>query len=202
MSTTTKRIAAVALAASALTLSLATTASTAAAIPPHAEDIAPLLAVFPDFDNGLVGYMNTTREEFCAWEAGGFDGPAPLLKEASPAWERVTGTGEVGGVARDELHLELWPMDADAAGASSCEDTSDATEPFATGLADVRASDRGLYDTNDGHGAYVADMTFHSVLTGSDGGRYRYHLHVMEVLDGKGRVRHLDSAHFRLITLP
>jgi hypothetical protein len=200
MHSTTKRVA-VALAAAALPLSLATAANPAAAIPPHAEEIAPLLAVFPDFDNRLVAYLNTTREGFCAWEAAGFVGDPLLLKELSPAWERTTGTGEVGGVARDELHLELWPMDVDAEGASSCEDTSDATGPFATGDADVRASDRSLYGTDDGRGAYVADMKFHAVLTGSDGGRYGYHLHVKEVFDGKGRVRHLDSAHIRLTTL-
>ena len=200
MSSISKR-AAVALAAGALPLSLATT-SPAAAIPPHAEKNAPLLAVFPDFDNQLVGYLNITRADFCAWEAGGFVGEAPLLEAASPAWTRVTGTGEVSGVARDELHLELWPMDADAAGMSSCEDTSDATGPFATGRADVRASDRGVFDTDDGHGAYVADMTIHAELTGVDGGRYRYRLHVIQVDDGKGTVRLQDSDHMRLITLP
>lgn len=201
MSSISKRAAAT-LAAGALALSLAATPNPAAAIPPHAEEIAPLLAVFPDFDNRLVGYLNITRADFCAWEAGGFVGEPPLLVAASPAWSRVTGTGEVSGVARDELHLELWPMDADAAGMSSCEDTSDATGPFATGRADVRASDRGVFDTDDGHGAYVADMTFHADLTGPDGGRYRYHLHVIQVNDGKGTVRLQDSAHMRLITLP
>jgi hypothetical protein len=201
MSSISKR-AAVALAAGALTLPLAATANPAAAIPPHAEEIAPLLAVFPDFDNRLVGYLNVTREGFCAWEAGGAVGEPPLLKPASPAWARTTGTGEVSGVARDELHLELWPMDADAAGMSSCEDTSDATGPFATGRADVRASDRAVFDTDDGQGAYVADMTFHAVLTGADGGRYRYHLHVIQVDDGNGTVRLQDSDHMRLITLP
>ena len=200
MSTTTKRTA-LAVAAGALAFSFATTANPAAAIPPHAEEIAPILAVFPDFENGLVGYLNTTRESFCAWEASGYAGPAPLLEEVSPAWSRVTGTGEISGVARDELHLELWPMDADAAGLSSCEDTSDAAEPFATGRADVRASDRAVDDTDDGHGAYVADMTFHAVLTGPDGSRYGYHLHVLEVSDAKGNVRHLDSDHIRLTML-
>lgn len=198
--TTTIRRAAVALAAGALTL--APTANTAAAIPPHAEEIASILAVFPDFDNGLVGYLNVTREAFCAWEANGYAGPAPLLNETSPAWARVTGTGELSGVARDQLHLELWPMDANAAGVSSCADTSDATEPFATGSADVRASDRGVDDTDDGHGAYAADMTIHAALTGPDGSRYGYHLHVIEVVDAGGNVRHFDSAHMRLTTLP
>lgn len=201
MSSISKR-AAVALVTGALPLSLATTANPAAAIPPHAEEIAPLLAVFPDFDNQLVGYLNITRADFCAWETGGFAGEPPLLEAASPAWSRVTGTGEVSGVARDELHLELWPMNADAAGMSSCEDTSDAIGPFATGRADVRASDRGVFDTDDGRGAYVADMSIHAVLTGADGDRYRYHLHVIQVDDAKGTVRLQDSDHMRLITLP
>lgn len=199
MSTIPKR-AAIAFAAAALPLSLAATTSPAAAIPPHAEEIAPLLAVFPDFDNHLVGFLNVTRHEYCAWEAGGAVGEAPLIKPASPAWSRTTGTGEFSGVARDELHFELWPMDADPAGMSACEDTSDAAEPFATGRADVRASDRALDGTDDGHGAYVADMTLHANLTGA-GGRYRYHLHVIQVDDGKGTVRLQDAAHMRLVTL-
>jgi hypothetical protein len=201
MSTITKRTA-VALVAGALPLSLAATAGPAAAIPPHADEIAPLLAVFPDFDNRLVGYLNITREGFCNWEAGGAVGEPPLLKPASPGWTRTTGTGEVGGVAIDELHLELWPMDADPGGESSCEDTSNAAGPFAAGRADVRATDRSLYDSDDGHGAYVADMGIRAVLTGADGGRYRYHLHVIQVNDGKGTVRLQDSDHMRLITLP
>lgn len=201
MSCISKR-AAVALVAGALPLSLATTATPAAATPPPTEEIASLLAVFPDFDNQLVGYLNITRAAFCAWEAGGFVGEPPLLEEFSPTRSRVTGTGELSGVARDELHLELWPMDADAAGMSSCEDTSDATEPFATGDADVSASDRGVFGTDDGHGAYVADMTIHSVLTGADGDRYRFVLHVIQVTDATGTVRLQDSDHMRLIPLP
>ena len=193
--------AAVALVAGALPLSLATTAPPASAIPPRAEEIAPILAVFPDFDNRLVGYLNITREGFCAWEAGGMVGEPPLLEPASPAWERTTGTGEVGGIAMDVLHLELWPMDADPSGQSSCEDTSDATGPFATGSGDVRATDRSLYDSDDGHGAYVADMGFRAVLTGADGSRYRYHLHVIQVNDGNGTVRLQDADHMRLIRL-
>jgi hypothetical protein len=200
MSSSSKRVA-VAIAAGALPLSLTAVANPAAAIPPHAEEIAPLLAVFPDFDNRVVGYLNITREGFCDWEAGGAIGEPPLLKPASPGWERTTGTGEVGGVARDELHLELWPMDAAPGGESSCEDTSDATEPFATGTADVRATDRSLYGTDDGHGAYVADMGIRAILTASDGGRYRYHLHVIQVEDGRGTVRLQDSDHMRLIRL-
>ena len=200
MFTTSKR-GAVALAAGALTLSLTATASPASAIPPHAQNVADILAVFLDADNGLVGYLNITREDFCDWETGGFVGAPPLLKPTSPAWERITGTGEVGGVARDTLALELWPLDANAGGVSSCDDTNDATGPFATGPADVRASDRRLYDSDDGHGAYVADMTFHAQLNGTGGGRYRYHLHVLEVTDGQGNQRHLDSDHMRLVRL-
>jgi hypothetical protein len=200
MSSISQRAAA-AVAAGALPLSLAAAPSPAAAIPPHAEEIAPLIAVFPDFESRLVGYLNTTREDFCAWEAGGYVGEAPLLKPASPGWTWTSGTGEVSGMARDELHLELWTMDADAGGESSCEDTDDAAGPFATGPADVQASDRGLFDTDDGKGAYVAHLSFRALLAGADGGRYRYTLHVIQVEDGKGTVRLQDSAHMRLVTL-
>lgn len=192
---------AAALVAGGLPVSLAVTAPPVSAIPPHAEEIAPLLAVFPDFDNRLVGYLNVTREGFCAWEAGGMVGEPPLLNPASPAWTRTTGTGEVSGIAMDELHLELWPMDADPNGESSCEDTSEAIGQFASGRAEVRATDRGLDGSDDGHGAYVADMAFRAVLAGSDGSRYRYHLHVIQVNDGTGTVRLQDADHMRLVEL-
>lgn len=200
MSTTTR--AATVLAAGTLTLTLATPADTAAAIPPQAEEIAPLLAVFPDTDNGLVGFLNVTREDWCAWEAAGYPGgpeAAPLLEPTSPAWEHTTGTGQVSGVARAELQLELWPIDADAALEGACEDTDDADEPFATGVADVRASDSDPYGTYDGHGVvYLGDMTINAELAGTDGNRYGYHLHVIELVDANGIVRHADSDHMSL----
>jgi hypothetical protein len=192
---TVKRVA-LALAAGAL---LAASATPAIAVPPHAEPDPGVLAVFPDLDNGLVGYLNLTRADFCVWEAGGFAGPPPTLGSVS-SWVRVTGTGEVSGNARGELHLELWPLDDDFALESSCEDTSDATEPIAVGRADVRASQMPL-DDDDGLGAWLGKIGFRADLTGSDGSRYRYHGHAIELYDGKGNVRQLtdDSAHFRLI---
>jgi hypothetical protein len=188
----------VALAAGAIALSVATPA---AAIPPHAEEDAPLVAVFPDLDNRLVGYLNVTRADWCAWEAGGAEGEPPLLQPASPSWERVTGTGEVSSNARDELHLELWPLDADPALESSCDDTSDATEPLAIGRADVRASQMPL-DGDDGRGAWLGKIGFKADLTGSDGTRYRYQGHATELYDGQGNLRlsSFDSARLRLIT--
>ena len=198
---TTKR-ATVALAAGAVALSLAV-ATPATAIPPHAEEDAPLLAVFPDLDNRLVGFLNVTRADWCAWEADGSEEEPPLLKPASPSWERVTGTGEVSGNARDELHLELWPLDDDATLEGACEDTSDATEPLAVGRADVRASQMPL-ENDDGRGTWLGKTGFTAELTGSDGGSYRYHGRAMELYDGKGNLRHMamTSNHFRLITLP
>jgi hypothetical protein len=197
---TVKR-ATVALAASAVAMS-ALLAAPAAAVPPHAEPDPGVAAVFPDLDNGLVGYLNFTRAEFCAWEAGGFVGPPPYL-ESSLSWLRVTGTGEVSGNARGNLHLELWPLNDDFALESSCEDTSDATEPLATGRADVRASQMPL-ENDDGRGAWLGKIGFKAELTGSVGSRYRYHVHTLELLDGKGNLRHdpYDSAHFRLLALP
>jgi hypothetical protein len=196
---TVKR-ATVALAASAVAMSILL-AAPAAAVPPHAEPDPGVAAVFPDLDNGLVGYLNFTRAEFCAWEVGGFVGPPPYLG-SSLSWLRVTGTGEVSGNARGDLHLELWPLNDDFTLESSCEDTSDATEPFAIGRADVRASQMPL-ENDDGRGAWLGKIGFNANLTGSDGSRFRYHVHTIELLDGKGNVRHLadDAAHFRLIAL-
>jgi hypothetical protein len=193
---TTERVT-VALAALAVSLAVAAPAT---AIPPHAEEDAPLLAVFPDLDNRLVGYLNVTRADWCAWEAGGAEGDPPLLEPASPGWERTTGTGEVSGNVRDELHLEIWRLDEDFALESSCEDTSDATAPIAIGRADVRASQMPL-ENDDGRGAWLGKIGFEADLTGSDGSRYRYHGHAMELYDGQGNLRRAtDSAQFRLIS--
>ncbi len=187
---------AIALATVALTLSMAATPTIAAATPPGGEDVAQILFVFPDVRNGLVGYLNITRADFCAWEDSGYAGPPPLLEEFSPTWEHTTGTGQVRGVARDELHLELWPANDDPGGVSSCEDTSDAAGPFATGQADVWVSD--IPNGTGGYGAYVADGTVRATLDGTDGHQYRYHLHVIELVDPNGVVRQADNAHMTL----
>ncbi len=183
----------------AATLSLTAPAGTAAAIPPHAEAIAPILAVFPDVDHGLAGFLNITRADWCAWEAGGFVGEPPLLVPLSPAWEHVTGTGQISGVARDDLHMELWPLDEDVQFEGACLDTDDATEPFAVGEADVRASDKDPYGTSDGNGVdYLGDMTMNAALQGTDGHEYGYHVHVIELSDANGVLRLGDAAHFTL----
>jgi hypothetical protein len=194
MSNTTRISAA--LAAGALLLSLVGAPAPAVATRPGGEPIAELLAVFPDLRNGMVGYLNVTRADWCAWEASGFDGPAPLIEAFSPTWVHTTGTGQVRGRARDDLHLELWRLDDDAELTSSCEDTSDATEVFATGSADVTAADLS-FDTG-GHGAYVADMTIRATLDGTDGHAYHYRLHVISLVDPNGVVRHGDTAHMTL----
>lgn len=197
MSTFTR--ATVALVAGATALALATPAL---AVPPHAEPDTGVVAVFPDLDNGLVAYLNFTRAGFCAWEAGGSVGEWPYL-DAVSSWERVTGTGEVSGNARGNLHLELWPLDDDFALESSCEDTSDATEPIAVGRADVRASQMPL-ENDDGRGAWLGRIAFKGDLIGSDGTRYRYLGHATELYDGQGNVRRTtdDSARLRLISFP
>ena len=180
-------------------MSFTVPAGTAAAIPPHAEAIAPILAVFPDVDHGLAGFVNITRAGFCAWEAGGYVGEPPLLVPLSPAWEHVTGTGQISGVARDDLHMELWPLEEDFQFEGACKDTDDAAEPFAVGEADVRASDKDPYGTNDGHGvAYLGDMTMTANLQGTDAHEYGYHVHVIELSDANGVLRLGDAAHFTL----
>ncbi len=202
MSTTKHAVSA--LAVGALTLALTAPARTAAAIPPQAEEVADISAVYPDVEHGFVGFLNFTREGFCAWVAGGGKGDPPLLVPTSPAWEHTTGTGQIAGVAYGEnLHLELWKFDPDAALEGPCEDTDDATDPFAAGVADVRSRDGDPYGTDDGHGvAYRGDTTIQAVLTGSDGNRYGYHMHVLDLVDPNGVWRQPDAAHITLTRLP
>lgn len=181
---------------------LSATSSPAEATPPHAEDVAVILAVFPDLDNGLVGFVNVTRQDFCAWLAGGTEGPPPLIEATSPAWETVRGDGVVNGTAMTTVHMELWALDPGADLSGPCIDTDEATEPFATGTTDVYSSERGLYDTFNGHGTAGGQMRGVSELTGPEGQEYRYTWFAIEVVRPDGTLQLGDLAHNQLIRLP
>ena len=113
--------------------------------------------IFPDVENQLVVFWNITRDDYCAWEAGGFVGDPPI--EAPVSVQIVTTpTGALVFRWNAVRHFELWTMNEDAPLTGPCEDTDDSTEPWAAGSGRWMGNDNdldhngsveaGLYRTN------------------------------------------------------
>ena len=133
-----RRIAATLLAALLLSLS-----ATAALAKPPQQISEPLFINFPDPNNGVVVFWNITREDFCAWEATGFEGPPPVEQNITQTLIE-TGKGAIVSRWSATRSLELWTLNEDADFSGACADTDDSTEPWATGSATVRANDNDL----------------------------------------------------------
>ena len=123
---------------------------------------------FPDVENGVVVMVNITREAWCtpaqvadelaflAWLQGGMQGPPPESTATppvgiEPVQVQVKETGQGAIVARaaaDDLRIELWPLDADAALAGPCTDTDEAEGPLATGTTTFRAHDNDFFGSD------------------------------------------------------
>lgn len=174
--------------------------ATASATPPQAEEIAILASIFADPDNHLIGFLNSSREDFCAWLGGGAEGPPPLKDPASPAWVHERGDGGIGAVAADTLYLELWRL-GDGASAEDPEDAcADTMTLLGVGTADIIAVDH-LFDFIE-HGAIGAQWNFRARLTGPDGTSYRYQYFSIELHNPDGTVRHDDMQRTTLVTMP
>lgn len=127
------------LATSALVLTMAVPAT---AKPPQTEDI-DLFSIFLDVENGLVGFWNITRDGFCDWESGGFQGPAPV--EALVTIQVVeTGKGALVASFHETRSLELWQLDEDADLTGPCQDTDGQIGPHLTGTATNKGNDNDL----------------------------------------------------------
>ncbi len=126
----------------ALLLVLAVSAPASAGPPERTED--PWVNVFWDVEHELVVFWNITRDDFCAWEAGGFTG-APPVDRLVPAQYIETANGAVVSKTRATSTLELWALDADADFSGLCADTDDSSAPWAVGSAQVTANDNDLF---------------------------------------------------------
>jgi hypothetical protein len=104
----------------------------------------PIFLLFPDTENGLAVFVNITREDYCAWEAGGFVGPPPV-EELVESQVVETKKGAVVGSFRANVSIELWRLDADVPPlVGPCEDTDGQSAPWATGTAHIAANDNDL----------------------------------------------------------
>jgi hypothetical protein len=116
-----------------------------------------LFSIFPDVENQLVVFWNITRDDYCAWEAGGFVGDPPI---DAPVTVQVVESPTGALVLRwsADRHFELWTMNEDAPLTGPCEDTDDSTAPWAVGTGHMSNNDNdldhdgsvalGLYRTN------------------------------------------------------
>lgn len=117
-------------------------APTSAAPPQQSEE--PIFLLFPDPENGLAVFVNITRENFCAWEAGGFVGPPPVGELVSAQFKE-TGQGAVVSSFQADVSIELWRFDSDVPPlVGACEDTDGQVGPWATGDARIEANDNDV----------------------------------------------------------
>jgi hypothetical protein len=167
-----------ALGAAVLAVVLMTVPAVAASAGPPERSEEPIFFIFIDDDHRLVAFANITRDDFCAWEADGFEGPPP----AGPVSLQVKETGQGAIVAswKGEVPFELWQFDDDVSLlVDLCEDTDDQDRPWATGM--------GRYAGTDN------DVDVSGTRTNSFGDRLR-----VTVVDVDGNVWHL-SAGIRLL---
>ncbi|WP_438854930.1 hypothetical protein [Agromyces sp. M3QZ16-3] len=181
------------LAAAALLLSAPAAPAAAVGGPPEAFD-DPFAFTGPDFTNGFVVFINTTRDEFCTseqvareqaivdWIEGGMVDPFPEWALERPAgietWTPqliATPKGTIGRLSVSDQVIELWWLDdeIDAPGVGACLDTDDRSERFAVGTADVRAMVTDFF----GEGLRAASLDRFSGtadLVGDDGHEYGY----------------------------
>jgi hypothetical protein len=106
----------------------------------------PIFGVFPDLENGLAGFWNITRADFCAWQAAGFAGPPPVI-ELVPATMHETGQGAVAASFKATRPIELWALDSDVLPSlgDPCSDTDDQPAPWATGTVHVTSTDNDFF---------------------------------------------------------
>jgi hypothetical protein len=124
---------------------MATLLLAAVAAPANAErpEVAeePIFMLWPDEGNGVAVFWNITRDNFCDWEAGGFEGRPPV-EQLVRTNILVTEDGAVQGRYSATRPIELWTFDDDVPPLiGACEDTDDQAGPWATGYSHAAAHD-------------------------------------------------------------
>jgi len=124
-----------------LAMLLTAAVAPASAAPPQREEI-DVFTITLDVEHGLVVFWNITRDNFCAWESSGFEGPPPV-ESLMRAQFVETGKGAVVVLARGTSVLELWTLDEGADLSGPCQDTDEQAGPWAVGSA------RSILNDND-----------------------------------------------------
>jgi len=175
-----------------LLLGLAAAPAQAVGPPEVFED--PFAFTGPDYDHGLVVFINTSRESFCTeeqvgrelalveWIEGGMVDPFPEWALERPAgfqtWTpKVIDSphGVIANLKESGQYIELWWLDEpeDSYGIGACLDTDDRDALFATGTADIKATATDLFES--GLRPVALDHVKGSAdLASVDGQDYRY----------------------------
>jgi hypothetical protein len=112
-----------------LTLAVAPTS----AAPPAREE-ADFFTITLDLEHEQVIFWNISRDDYCAWEASDFEGPAPVQR-LIPVSTVETGKGAVVLMGNGVSTLELWRLDEGADLSGPCQDTDAQEGPWAVGTA-------------------------------------------------------------------
>lgn len=142
---------------------LAVGSATSALAAPPDKFTEPATFIFPDFELGLVVFINMDRatyctaervaweEDFLAWLDGGEIGDPPELPAEPDGFAAVsfkqheTGQGAIVDQVRGSgLAAEVWEMDADAPGIGPCTDSDGADHLIGAGTARLIALDNDL----------------------------------------------------------
>lgn len=161
-------------------------ASAASGPPDRTTETFPIL--FPDFENGHVVFINTTREIICTpdqiafeeWILGGeigeppgpgfeFNGIDPIAIQS-----KMVRDGVIVQLAKgSNLHTELWVLDEDAVGVGPCTDSDDELEKFAEGASRWQGNDNDLFGSDTRANAF-GDRGKASLTGVEDGQSYTY----------------------------
>lgn len=104
----------------------------------------PIFGILLDLKYEVVVFWNTTRDDFCDWADGGFEGPPPIDEPVNISFKE-TGKGAVISPFRAVRHLEIWHLDDDADLSGPCEATDAQPGPLAVGNGRVGSSDNDLF---------------------------------------------------------
>lgn len=157
----------------------------ATAGPPDRVDLPVHFDTF-DADNGLLTFVNITRDNLCAWAEGGFAGPPPV-EQLITVKSKETGKGAVVDSLHAEVPFEIWSFD----GVPSFE-TVCATElegPWATGTGRVSWNDNDFFVSGTRTNTFGG--SFQASVTDTDGvdWRYSFRLRFQISMDGEFIVR-------------
>jgi hypothetical protein len=170
----------------AMALMLPWAAPAVAATPERFEEV--VVEAFPDLENGLAVFVNTTRKDLCDWVEAGAVGPPPGVVPIS-IQIKETAKGAVVVSAHGVVPIEVWRLDDDVPPlVGACEDTDGQAGLLAMGTARIGFTDNdagvSLTRTNSFGGRLQATLT-------ADGDTWRYtHTYRFQVdRDGEFQVR-------------
>jgi hypothetical protein len=126
----------------------------------------PVFFVFRDPENRLGVLANITRDNACAWEAGGFEGQPPVDELLSVQFKE-TGQGEVVLSYHAEVSIEIWQLDDTSVDLCELIDG-----PWATGTGRIGFTDNDAFAI----GARTSSFGGHvqATVVDGDGATWRY----------------------------